>query len=55
MQIDSAVKEMNDRKERENNIIIFNVPEPKTLLKSERLSKDTENVKLLIKSAWIHI
>ena len=47
-QVDIAVKELSDRKSRENNIIIFNVPEPKTVMKADRLAKDSANFKILL-------
>jgi hypothetical protein len=47
-QVDTAVKEMSDRKAREKNIIIFNLPEPNTVLKAERLASDTANIELIL-------
>ena len=45
--IQETVKELKDREERQDNVIIFNAPEPNTNLKEVRICEDTELVKNL--------
>ncbi|VDI46291.1 Hypothetical predicted protein [Mytilus galloprovincialis] len=42
--ITETVKEMKDRERRKNNAIFFNVPEPKSNVKSEKSAQDTESI-----------
>ena len=42
--VEETVKEINERKNRETNVLIFNAPEPKTNLKEERVGIDMEFV-----------
>ena len=38
--LDETVKEMQDRKDRETNFIVFNAPEPATNVKESRVQED---------------
>ena len=42
--VEETVREINERKNRETNFLIFNAPEPKTNLKEERVTIDMEFV-----------
>ena len=42
--LEETVREINERKNRETNFLIFNAPEPKTNLKEERVRIDMEFV-----------
>ena len=42
--VEETVREINERKNRETNFLIFNAPEPKTNLKEERVRIDMEFV-----------
>jgi hypothetical protein len=45
--VKETVKEVNERRARESNMILFNAPEPNTNLKEERKSQDIEVVRHL--------
>ena len=42
--VEETVREINERKNRETNVLIFNAPEPKTNLKEERVMIDMKFV-----------
>ena len=42
--VEETVREINERKNRETNVLIFNAPEPTTNLKEERVRIDMEFV-----------
>ena len=43
--LDETVKEMQDRKDRETNFIVFNAPEPATNVKETRVQEDIELIR----------
>ena len=45
--MEETVREINERKNRETNFLIFNAPEPKTNLKEEKVRIDMEFVEML--------
>ena len=45
--LDETVKEMQDRKDKETNFIVFNAPEPATNVKETRVQEDIELIRWL--------
>ena len=43
--LDDTVKEIQDRKDRETNFIVFNAPEPNTNVKETRVKEDVELIR----------
>ena len=43
--MDDTVKEIQDRKDRETNFIVFNAPEPATNVKETRVKEDVELIR----------